>query len=142
MVKQISVFLENKEGRLADVTKTLGDHGISIRALCIADTTDFGILRLIVNNPDLAYKVLKEAEFAVSLKDVMAIAIQDQPGSLSKALALLQGNNVVIEYMYAYLGRIENKAIVIMKVSEYDRAVSILNDGGFEVITAEDVYNF
>lgn len=91
-VKQISVFLENKSGRLAEVTKILGENNIDISALSIADTTDFGILRLIVNDPDKAEKVLKENGFTVSSTNVIAIGVEDKPGGLSKALEILDAN--------------------------------------------------
>ena len=140
MVKQISVFLENTGGRLAEVTKALGDNGINIRALSIADTTDFGILRLIVNNPELALKVLKDAEYTVSAMDVLAIGIVDEAGSLSKALSVLQGNDVVIEYMYAFSGKSGDKPLVILKVSNNEKAIKALTASGGAVIDAEEVY--
>jgi hypothetical protein len=140
MVKQISVFLENKEGRLAEVTKCLADNGINIRALSIADTTDFGILRLIVNDPDAAFRVLKAADFTVSIKDVLAIGITDEPGALSKALQELRAGGIVIEYMYAFLGKADGKAMVILKVSDIDKTVKALESIGVSVIEAKDVY--
>jgi hypothetical protein len=140
MIKQISVFLENKEGRLAEVTKALADSGINIRALSIADTTDFGILRIIVNDPDAAFKVLTEAEFTVSVKEVLAIGITDEPGSLAKALQALSTSGVVIEYMYAFLGKAGDKAMVILKVSDNDKTVKALEAIGVSVIEAEEVY--
>jgi hypothetical protein len=140
MVKQISVFLENKAGRLAEVTRILGEKNINIRALSIADTTDFGILRLIVNDPDGAYKALKEAEFTASFMDVLAIGIVDEAGSLSKALTALQENSVVIEYMYAFSGKSDDKPLVILKVSDINKSVGILTALGIAVIDAEEVY--
>lgn len=140
MVKQISVFLENKGGRLAEVTKTLGDSGINIRALSIADTKDFGILRLIVNDPDRACAVLKEAEFTVSERDVLAIGIDDEAGALSKALGVLQQNDIVIEYMYAFSGKSGDKPLVILKLSDNEKAIKVLRDNGISVIEAEEVY--
>jgi hypothetical protein len=140
MVKQISVFLENKAGRLAEVTRILGENNINIRALSIADTTDFGILRLIVNDPEVAFKVLKNAEFTASFMDVLAIGIVDVAGSLSKALSALQGNSIVIEYMYAFSGKSEDKPLVILKVSDIIKAVDVLKSVGVAVIEAEEVY--
>ena len=140
MVKQISVFLENKEGRLADVTKTIADNGINIRAMSIADTTDFGILRIIVSDPELTSKVLKEAEFTVSVKEVLAIGITDEPGSLSKALECLLKNDIVIEYMYAFLGKCQDKALVILKVSDNEKAVASLTESGISVINEQELY--
>jgi hypothetical protein len=140
MVKQISVFLENKEGRLAEVTKTIAGSGINIRAMSIADTTDFGIVRFIVNDPELAKKVLEEAEFTVSVKDVLAIGITDEPGSLSKALSCLQNDNIVIEYMYAFIGKCEGKALVILKVSDNEKAVISLTENGIAIIDGNELY--
>jgi hypothetical protein len=141
MVKQISVFLENKEGRLAEVTKTIADSGINIRAMSIADTKDFGILRLIVDDPELASKVLKEADLTVIVKDVLAIGIADEPGSLSKTLACIQKEDIEIEYMYAFLGKCEGKALVILKVSDNDKAIAALDKNGIPVIDGQELYN-
>jgi hypothetical protein len=141
LVKQISVFLENKEGRLAEVTKTIADSGINIRAMSIADTTDFGILRLIVNDPELANKVLTEAAFTVSVKDVLAIGIPDKPGSLSKALECLVKDGIVIEYMYAFFGKCDGKALVILKVSDNEKAVASLTGDGISVIEEQELYS-
>ena len=141
MVKQISVFLENKEGRLAEVTKAIADSGINIRAMSIADTTDFGILRLIVNDPQLARKVLEKAQFTVSVKEVLAIGITDEPGSLSKALECLLKDDIVIEYMYAFLGKCDGKALVILKLSDNEKAVESLTKNGISVINEQDLYS-
>jgi hypothetical protein len=141
VVKQISVFLENKEGRLANVTKIIADSGINIRAMSIADTTDFGILRLIVNDPESAKIVLENAEFTVSVKEVLAIGIADEPGSLSKAMASLLENDIVIEYMYAFLGKCQGKALVILKVSDNEKALKSLEAGGIDVISEQELYN-
>ncbi len=141
MVKQISVFLENKEGRLANVTKTIADSGINIRAMSIADTTDFGILRLIVNDPEKTSKVLKDADFTVIVKDVLAVGINDEPGSLSKAMACLLENDIVIEYMYAFLGKCQGKALVILKVSDNEKALKAFEKSDIDVINEQELYN-
>src|SRR3974377_1387822 len=103
-VKQISVFLENKSGRLAGVTKALGDNNINIRALSIADTTDFGILRLIVSDPEKAVNILKAEDFTVSETSIIAVQIPDNPGGLAGILQILDGSKINIEYMYAFVG--------------------------------------
>lgn len=141
MVKQISVFLENKEGRLAEVTKVIADQGINIRAMSIADTTDFGILRLIVNEPERASEVLKAAEFAVSVREVLAVGIKDEPGALSKVLGSLQKNNIVIEYMYAFLEKCEDKALVILKVPDSEKAIAAFAQDDVPVIDEAELYN-
>lgn len=140
-VRQISVFLENKAGRLSDVTKVLGENNVDISALSIADTTHFGILRLIVNNPDLAEKVLKESGYTVSVSDVIAIAIDDNPGALAKALEVLTDNDVTIEYIYAFTGKTENKALVVLKVEDIPQATRLLQSRNIQVLKESEVYS-
>ncbi|HEX2938852.1 MAG TPA: ACT domain-containing protein [Ruminiclostridium sp.] len=141
MVKQISVFLENKEGRLAEVTKTIADSGINIRAMSIADTTDFGILRLIVNDPERASKVLIDSEFTVTVKEVLAVGISDEPGALSKTLSVMMKDGIAIEYMYAFVGKCNGNALVIFKVSDNEKAAASLKQSGIEVIDGQELYN-
>jgi hypothetical protein len=139
LVRQISVFLENKSGRLAEVTRILGEKDINISALSIADTTDFGILRLIVNKPEEAESLLRENGFTVSCTNVIAIAVSDKPGGLAKVLTVLENNSVSIEYMYAFVGKTEDEALVILRVEDPDKAIVILNENGIRVLaSAED----
>ncbi|NLG32956.1 MAG: ACT domain-containing protein [Syntrophomonadaceae bacterium] len=138
MAKQISVFLENKAGRLSHVTKVLGDASINIRALSIADTSDFGILRLIVNDPDKAYKILKEAGFTVSVTDVVAVKVPDSPGGL--AAVLEQMSEVNIEYLYAFLGTAEKDALVIFKVENMEKAQAIFQEKGIRFLDDNQLY--
>lgn len=140
-VKQISVFLENKSGRLAQVTRVLGNQGINIRALAIADTTDFGILRLIVNNPELAYRALKEAGFTVSVTDVIAVEVADEPGGLARVLAVLAEANINIEYLYAFVQRTANAALVVFRVEQLDEAIATLQAKGVRILSGEEVYS-
>ncbi|NLN05152.1 MAG: ACT domain-containing protein [Clostridiaceae bacterium] len=140
-VRQISVFLENKAGRLSDVTKVLGDNNVDISALSIADTAHFGILRLIVNNPDLAEKVLKENGYTVSISNVIAIAIDDNPGALAKALEVLTDEDITIEYIYAFTGKTENKALVVLKVEDIDKATALLRSRNIRVLDDSEVYS-
>lgn len=139
-VKQISVFLENKSGRLADVTRTLGDNDIDISALSIADTTDFGILRLIVNKPEKAEEVLKEHGYTFSATSVIAIGVQDKPGGLAVALEILDEANIGIEYMYAFVSKTDEEALVILRLDDAEKAVAVLKDKGVRVLTASQVY--
>lgn len=141
MVKQVSIFVENKTGRLAEVTKVLGDNNIDISALSIADTSDFGILRLIVNKPEEAEKILNENGFTVSSTDVIAIAIPDTPGSLSKALKALDNSSIGIEYMYAFVGKLPDEALVILRTENPERAVELLEDTFIRVLGEEEVYS-
>lgn len=117
-VKQISVFLENTAGRLAEVTKLMGDHSLNLRALTIADTEDFGILRIIVDQPAKALKVLEEHGFTAKVTDVFGIEVGDQPGGLAGVLEIFHNHNLNIEYLYATLEHKANKAIVIFKVDD------------------------
>lgn len=140
-VKQISVFLENKEGRLAQVTKALGDNNINIRALSIADTTDFGILRLIVSDPDKAHEVLKSEGFTVSFTEVIAVEVIDEPGGLSRALEVLQSVDINIEYLYAFVQKVSRAALVVFRVERLDEAIEILQKEGFQILSGDKVYN-
>ena len=139
-VKQVSVFLENKSGRLADVTRVLGSNDIDITALTIADTAEFGILRLIVDKPDKAVEVLRKNNFSVDITEVIAIRVDNKPGGLSVALNLLQNNNIGIEYMYSYLGNTKDgKAIIIIRVEDISGTVKILKDNGIDIVSAEEI---
>jgi len=140
LVKQISVFLENKSGRLAEVTKVLAQHNIDISALSIADTTDFGILRLIVNQPEKAEDVLKGNGFTVSCTSVIAIAVMDEPGGLAAALDVLDRESIGIEYMYAFVGKATNEALVILRVEDPDKAVQVLTANNIKVLPSSVVY--
>ena len=139
-VKQISVFLENKSGRLAEVTCILGNNGIDISALSIADTADFGILRLIVSDPIKAEKILKDSGFTVAISNVLAIGIDDTPGSLATVLDLLHQKEMPVEYIYAFIGRHSEKALVIIRVENAEETAKMLIENGVEVIDSEDVY--
>lgn len=139
-VKQISVFLENKGGRLADVTKVLGERGIDISALSIADTTNFGILRMIVNDPVQSEAILKDKGYAVRISEVLAIAVEDTPGALSKALDILERNDIEIEYIYAFIGKTDNRALVVLKVKDMDKASQVLTVANIYVLKDEEVY--
>lgn len=140
LIKQISIFLENKSGRLAEVTRVLGSNKIDISALSIADTTDFGILRLIVNRPEEAVEILKENGFTVSSTSVIAISVADKPGGLASALDILDREGIGIEYLYAFVGKAENEALVILKVADTDKAIKALKDNGVRVISSDSVY--
>ena len=141
LVKQISIFLENKSGRLAEVTRTLGNNGIDISALSIADTTDFGLLRLIVNQPEKAEKVLQENGFTVSCTSVIAIAVADEPGGLAAALQVLESENIGIEYMYAFVGKTTDEALVILRVEKPENAVDALARNNIKVLPSNVVYD-
>ena len=140
-VEQISIFLENKAGRLAEVTAILRDAGVNIRALSLADTTDFGVLRLIVNNNQAAKDALKKEGFTVGTTDVIAAVVEDNPGGLNNILDPLTIQGINVEYMYAFANPRGNNAIMIFRFDDLERAISILNEKSIEIIKGEDVYN-
>ncbi len=136
-IKQISVFVENKKGRLAEITEALAKAKVDIRALSIADTTDFGILRLIVDKPDEAAAALKELGVTVSITNVIAIGIEDAPGAFSVPMRLLADAGIDVEYMYAFITRKSERAYVILRVNDNDIAAKILVDKGVELLDEE-----
>ncbi len=139
-VKQISIFLENKSGRLNAVTNLLAEKGINIRALSIADTSAFGILRLIVSDPEKAYKELKEASFTVSLTDVLGVEMPDKPGGLAMVMNILTEAGINIEYLYAFISSDQGKAMVIFRVENLDEAIECLLKEGIRVVAGETLY--
>ncbi len=136
-VNQISVFLENKPGTLNNMTKILADHKINIRALSLADTNDFGIVRMLVNNVYEATNVLKEENFIARFTPVLIYAISDEAGSLDKILQSFTESEVNIEYMYAFAGK--ERAYMIFKVTDVKRAESVLNKKGLKSLTQEQI---
>ncbi len=137
IIKQLSIFVENKRGSLAEITKAIAEAGVDIRALSIADTTDFGILRLIVNKPDAAAAALKEKGITVSVTNVIAVGIDDVPGAFSVPMQILADNEIDVEYMYAFITRKSEKAYVILRVADNDAAAKVLADKGVEILTEE-----
>ncbi len=139
-VEQISVFLENKAGRLSEVTRILSEAGVNIRALSLADTSDFGILRLIVNDNDKAKEALKRNGFTVGKTDVVAVEVGDHPGGLHKILDVLYQANVNVEYMYAFVQQSGNNAVIIFRFDNLEEAVKILTQNGIKVIDGSVLY--
>ncbi len=138
-VQQISIFLENRAGRLSAVATLIGQAGINIRALSLADTSDFGILRLIVDKPDAAQKALKENQFTFNITEVIAIEIPDHPGGLAYVLDVLEDAGVNVEYMYAFVEKSADKAVVIFRFEEIDGILPTLKEGGIRVLSREEV---
>lgn len=136
-VKQISVFLENKKGRLAEVTTGLSKEKINIRALSLADTADFGVLRIIVDNPDRAVAALKARGFVAQVTEVIAVEVEDRPGGLAHILEVLDEDNVNVEYMYAYVEKKRDNAIVICRIDDRERALQVLEKHGIATLNAE-----
>ncbi|ANA40294.1 MULTISPECIES: ACT domain-containing protein [Geobacter] len=139
-VEQISIFIENKSGRLAEVTRILGEAGVNIRALSLADTSDFGILRLIVNDREKAKQVLKDRGFTVSKTEVVAVEVPDRPGGLSQILQSLDRESINVEYMYAFVERCGENAVIIFRFDETEKAITALISSGFTVLEGERLY--
>ena len=140
IIKQISIFVENKAGRLAEITETIAKADIDIRALSIADTTDFGILRLIVDKPEEAALTLKEAGLTVSITNVIAVGIDDTPGAFSVPMRILADAGIDVEYMYAFISRDTQKAYVILRVADNDVAAKALTDKGVTLLDENGFY--
>ena len=136
--KQLSIFLENKSGRLTEVTEVLGNAGVNLSAMSIADNSDFGILRCIVSDPDKAYQVLKEAHFAVKITDVIGFVCPNVSGSLAVVLKHLSENGVFIEYMYSFANG--DVATVVIRPTDLDACEKILADKKVELMAANDLY--
>ncbi|HEY3266047.1 MAG TPA: ACT domain-containing protein [Armatimonadota bacterium] len=140
-VKQLSVFLQNKSGRLAAATRALGARGINIRALCLADTADFGVARFIVSDPVAAAQALKDEDFATALTDVLVVEIPDEPGGLSRVLEVLGEAGADVEYLYAFCEKHERSAMVIFRVEKIDLAVEALCANNVAVVPSQTVYD-
>ncbi len=140
IIKQLSIFVENKRGRLAEITKAIAEADVDIRALSIADTTDFGILRLIVNKPEEAAIALKEKGITVSVTNVIAVGFDDKPGAFSVPMQILADNGIDVEYMYAFITRRSEKAYVILRVADNDAAAKVLTDNGVEILSEAEFH--
>ncbi len=140
LIQQLSVFVENQPGQLAETTAVLHRKGIDIRALSLADTTDFGILRLIVSAPEQAMQALEEVGITVTITNVIAIGVPDEPGGLSQALAKLSSHGVSVEYMYAFIGRTSNTAYVILRPDDTQKALAVLEQCGIQTLSAQEIY--
>jgi hypothetical protein len=134
-IKQISVFLENTSGRLAEVTKLLGESGVNLRAITIADTADFGILRLIVDDVEKALRCLEDAGFTAKITDVLGVEVEDSPGGLARIMEIFDANQVNIEYLYASLEKNKDKAIVIFRVEDIAHGLQILEQHNLNTVS-------
>lgn len=138
-VKQISVFIENTPGRLAHFTKLLGDNGIDLVSLSVADTTHFGILRGIVADYDRAVKLISENGYTVKLTDVLAVSVPDEPGGLAGVLAALAKENIGVEYLYSFVRHAGNHALIIFRVDKLPEAEAILTDAGVKLLSQDEI---
>ncbi len=141
LVEQIAVFLENKSGRLAEITSILADNKINIRALSVADTADFGILRLIVDKVEKAKTVLRENGFTVGKTQVIAVEVEDKTGGLAKVLQCIKDAGINVEYMYAFVNKTGENAVLIFRFEKMDEAIVNLQKGGFTILTKEQIYS-
>ncbi len=140
-VKQISVFIENRKGSLAEVTKFIAESKINLKALSIADSPDFGILRIITDKPDEARALLKDAGYTVTATKVLAAALTDAPGSMASILEVLTQADISVEYTYAFMSTVENRAYMIFRVDHNERATQALTDAGIQIINQEDIFS-
>jgi len=140
-IEQLSVFVENKPGKLLEALETLGEAKIDMRALSLADTSDFGILRIIVDKPAQALEILDKAGFLVKSNEVLAVVIGDKPGGLATVVRLLSSGDVNIEYTYAFVAHSHDNAYVILRVDNNEDAVRILTENGITLLTSKEMYS-
>ena len=139
-VKQISIFMENRPGRISAVTKLLGEGGIDIRAMALADTTDFGILRIIVDDEEKCVKLLSEAGYSARATAVVAVGFDDKPGALASVMQVLYENNISVEYMYSFISKEAGKAYIMLRVDDNDAAAAALEEKGFTLLNSGDLF--
>ncbi|MFI4912893.1 MAG: ACT domain-containing protein [Sedimentisphaeraceae bacterium JB056] len=138
-ITQISVFLENRKGRLSDVCNLFGENDINIRALTIAETETFGVMRLVVDRPSAAIEVLKEHGFTANLTNVVAVEVEDTPGGLAKILNVLSKNEINIEYMYGFIEKFSDKALMVFRFDNPEAASNVLADSEITVVSKDDI---
>jgi hypothetical protein len=141
LIKQISVFIENRKGRLASLTKALGQNGIDLIALSIADTTNFGIMRCIVEDSDKALKIIKDAGFTAKTTEVLAVEVPDRPGGLAEVLGVLDSKDIDIEYLYSFVRSKTENALILFRVEEIQKTIEILTEKGIRILTSKEVYS-
>ncbi|MCD6549029.1 MAG: ACT domain-containing protein [Thermodesulfobacterium sp.] len=140
-IKQISVFLENKRGRLFEALNVLSKAGINIRALSIADTSDFGILRMIVNDPEKAKKALENEGFTTKITHVLAVGVKDRPGGLAEVLKILYEEDINVEYIYAFVEKSGEEALVVLRTNNLDKTITLLQEKGVKLLDSKTIEN-
>ena len=140
-IKQISIFVENQPGKLAELTRLLADADIDLRTLSLADTRDFGILRVIVNKPNETEKLLKANEWTYKTAEVIGVKLPDRPGGVAEVLEAINEAGVNVEYMYAFVNRIPGRADTVFRVDDIATTISALKAKGIEILTPEEAYN-
>ena len=138
-ITQISVFLENRKGRLFEVCSLLGQNNINIRALTIAETETFGVLRIVVDKPELATEVFKTNRITANLTSVVAVEVDDRPGGLAAALKILSDHDLNVEYMYGFVEKATDRAMLVFRFEDTDRATKVLANSGIRVVTESDI---
>ncbi len=138
-IKQLTVFVQNEKGTVASITEILSENNVNLRALSLAETQDFGILRLIVNDEKTAERVLAEKGYLFKTIDVVGVKIGDEPGKLTSALSVLDKANINVEYLYAFMARTEKHAYVVLRVEENEEAEALLMNAGFKMISEADI---
>lgn len=141
MVKQISIFIENKSGRMAEATRVMAEAGVNIRALAVADTSEFGVLRLICDDVDKALNALKGEGFTATANNVLAAEVPDRPGGLAELLEKLRDNEINVEYLYAFFRTSKQNAVIIIRVDDREKTAKVLEEGGIKLLTPEEVYS-
>jgi hypothetical protein len=138
-IQQVSIFLENKKGRLSDVCSVLGKNGVNIRALTVAESEDFGVLRIVVDKPEPTLKLLKENGFAAKLTPIVAVEVSDKPGGLAAVLKILSDNDVNVEYMYGFVEKFGDSALLVFRFDDPDKTVELLRKNGIKVLGNQEI---
>jgi hypothetical protein len=139
-LEQLSIFLENRSGRLAKILKTLGAAGVNIRAMSLADTSDFGILRLIVSDIGKGKQALRDGRFTVRVSEVVAVEVRDRPGELADMLGHIEQAGLNLEYMYSFVQKSMESAILIFRFDDLDRAITVLAENGFRIVESHELW--
>ena len=140
-IKQLSIFLQNRMGSLSKPLEVLSDADVNIRAMCMADTSEFGILRLVVDNPEKGKDTLEENGFLVKITEIIGVEMNDTPGGLTSVLKVIKDNEIDLEYLYAFTHEKEGKAILLLHSDDIDRLISVLKDSDITVVQSDEVYN-
>ena len=140
-IKQLSIFLQNRMGSLSKPLEVLSDADVNIRAMCMADTSEFGILRLVVDNPEKGKDALEESGFLVKITEIIGVEMNDTPGGLTSVLKVIKDNEIDLEYLYAFTHEKEGKAILLLHSDDIDRLISVLKDSDITVVQSDEVYN-
>ena len=140
-IKQLSIFLQNRMGSLSKPLEVLSENDINIRAMCMADTSEFGILRLVVDNPIKGKEVLEENNFLVKITEIIGVEMNDTPGGLTSVLNVIKENNIDLEYLYAFTHDKADKAILLLHTDDIDNLINVLTEKDITITPAEEVYN-